>query len=105
WSQVDEMPISRRPSGARTTLLFSPPGTGPETITFRFANRASESPENRVTAPSELTYRRSPIQTSPSGPDGPETTRLARAPACVTSYTPSPTCVVAPDPVAQRRPR
>ena len=59
WSHDAEMPITSRPFGASTRLLFSPPATGPSTITFAWRSEPAK-PEYAVTRPSELTTSRSP---------------------------------------------
>src|SRR4029453_6004987 len=74
WSHVAETPITRRPSRASTRLLFSAPGTGPSRIVARGANLVPRKPVSRSTPSSELTYRLSPTQTSPSGPRIEDTT-------------------------------
>jgi hypothetical protein len=86
-------------------LLFSPAATGPFSTVRRSPKCVPRSSEKRVTAPSELTYRLCPTQTSPSGPFGPATTRTGCAPRRAIRNTPSPPCDVAPDAVAHSRPR
>src|SRR5690242_10418369 len=104
WSHDADTPITSRPSGARTTLLFSPPATGPPTITRLARNRRPSKSPYEVTRPSELTIRRSPAHTSPSGASSPPTIFTGFAPGRATRKTPSLACVDEPDVVAQRRP-